>query len=71
MKLTKYLTLVPYRIPINSSLLVKTAEEMLEQSAKVESLVEYLGWEGMPEELAAGFAPQKNGKRISQDAEGE
>ncbi|MEM6883614.1 MAG: hypothetical protein AAF571_01185 [Verrucomicrobiota bacterium] len=64
MKLTKYLSLVPYRIPINSSLLMKTAEEMLEQSAKVESLSEFLGWEEVPEELKAGFAAQKNGKEL-------
>ncbi|MEM1157451.1 MAG: hypothetical protein AAF649_01100 [Verrucomicrobiota bacterium] len=64
MKLTKYLSLVPYRIPINSSLLMKTTEEMLEQSAKVETLSEFLGWEEVPPEMVAGFAPQKNGKEL-------
>jgi hypothetical protein len=64
MKLTKYLSLVPYRIPINSSLLEKSAEEMLEQAGKLETLVEYLGWEAMPEELVPGFTPQKNGKEF-------
>lgn len=64
MKLVKYLSLVPYRIPINSSLLQKTAEEMLGQAGKVETLVEYLGWEEMPEELVPGFQPQKNGKEF-------
>jgi len=64
MKLTKYLSLVPYRIPINSSLLMKTTGEMLEQSVKIEKVSEFLGWEEVPEDLAAGFAPQKNGKEL-------
>ena len=43
---------------------MKTTEEMLEQSAKIETMSEFLGWEEVPEELAAGFAPQKNGKEF-------
>lgn len=64
MKLVKYLSLVPYRIPINSSLLQKTSEEMLAQAGKVETLVDYLGWEEMPDDLAQGFFPQKNSKEF-------
>ncbi len=64
MKLSKYLSLVPYRIPINSSLLQKTTEELLGQCSEVESLVEYLGWEELPEDLKSGFAPQKNSKEF-------
>ncbi|MEM6822779.1 MAG: hypothetical protein AAF558_12665 [Verrucomicrobiota bacterium] len=64
MKLTKYISLVPYRIPINSSLLQRTADEMLEQAGKVENLVTFLGWEEMPPELITGFDPQRNAKEF-------
>lgn len=65
MKLTKYLTLVPYRIPINSTLLGKTTEEMMQQAESLESLAEFMGWAEIPEELQAGFSQQKNGKEFT------
>ncbi|MGF1678160.1 MAG: hypothetical protein ACFCUX_03080 [Candidatus Methylacidiphilales bacterium] len=64
MKLTKYLSLSAYRIPINSTVLHKTAEELLAQSNRKESMLEFLGWEELPYELAQGFEPQKNSREL-------
>ncbi|MEO0453087.1 MAG: hypothetical protein AAFY98_02975 [Verrucomicrobiota bacterium] len=64
MKLNKFLALVPYRIPINITILQNTARDMLREAKDVESLAQFLGWEADTDVLVEGFAPVKNAKHL-------
>ncbi|MDR0533824.1 MAG: hypothetical protein LBH01_07710 [Verrucomicrobiales bacterium] len=58
------LTLTPHRVSINPNLLAGSAEELLSHAASPQSLAEFLNWSSPPEILTAGFAPQKDAKKL-------
>lgn len=65
------LSLNPYRISINSSLLESTAEEILSKADKTENLAGHLGWDPATEILVKGFAPFKESKQLSSFAKAQ
>ncbi|MDD5262556.1 MAG: hypothetical protein PHD76_11990 [Methylacidiphilales bacterium] len=60
------LNLNPYRVSINPSVLVSSAEEMLAHAGSVQSLRNYLNWDPEPEVLTTGFPAQKDARKLIQ-----
>jgi hypothetical protein len=58
------LTLTPHRVSINPNLLAGSAGELLSHATTPQSLAEFLNWTSPPEILSAGFAPQKDAKKL-------
>jgi hypothetical protein len=65
MKLLKYLSLSAYRIPINTTILENTAEEMVKASTDVQSLATFLNWEPDLDIFKTGFPPCKNARELT------
>ena len=60
------LTLTPYRVSINTSLLTSSTEELLAHAAAPQTLAEFLNHSAPPEILSAGFPPQKDARQLIQ-----
>jgi len=58
------LNLNPYRVSINPSVLVSSAEELLSHAGSVQSLKKHLNWDPEPEVLVSGFPPQRDARRL-------
>jgi hypothetical protein len=65
MNLVKHMSLAVYRIPINSSILQSTAQQLLSMARSIDDLVLFLGWSEAPEVLREGFAPARDTRELT------
>ncbi len=64
MKLLKYLSLSAYRIPINTTILEKTAEELIGAAGDVKALSTFLQWDPGLELFKSGYSPFRQAREL-------
>lgn len=64
MKLLKYLSLSAYRIPINTTILENSAQEMIQAAGDVKSLSGFLQWDPSLDLFTQGFPPFRQAREL-------
>jgi len=65
MKLLKFLSLSAYRIPINTTILENSAQELIAAATDAKSLAAFLQWDPHLEVLKAGIPPFRQAKELA------
>jgi hypothetical protein len=68
MKLLKYLSLSAYRIPINTTILENTAQDIIQESTNLKSLAAFLQWDPSLDILQSGFSPFRQARELGKKA---